>query len=146
MTLLVALLLTADCAADADCLVTTWRCCACPEQRALSKAQLKAEEDKCATKRCSAKECPDPANPFDTSAAAVCKAGQCVLTAPPKSPPAKAECAAAADCEVWCCQEDLAAAPKGKKPRKGCKRCPRPQPAAECLEGRCQVAPHVLEK
>ena len=77
------------------------------------------------------------------------KAGKCELSKPPQSgaaPAGKAECAAASECEVWCCQEDLQAAVKGKKPRNGCKRCPKPQPAAECLEGKCAVAPHALEK
>jgi hypothetical protein len=96
-------------------------------------------------KKCAAPECEGP--PIDRSLVAVCQAGQCVLAKPPQpGAQPKAECSTAADCEVWCCQEDLGAAPKGKKPRKGCKRCPRPQPAAECLDGKCQVAPHALEK
>jgi hypothetical protein len=144
MSLLVALLL-AGCAADADCVVTTWKCCACPQQRALSKAELKAEEDGCAIKKCAVPDCGEPAK-VDQSLIAVCKAGKCALARPPQPAPAKAECTTAADCEVWCCQEDLGASPKGKKPRKGCKRCPSPQPAAECLEGKCSVAPHALDK
>ncbi len=138
--------LLAGCGTDADCTVTTWRCCACPQQRAISTADLKAEEDACALKKCAAQECSE-APKIDASAVAVCKAGKCELGKPPQpAPPAKAECAAPADCDVWCCQEDLQASKKGSKPRKGCKRCPSPQPAAECLEGKCQVAPHVLEK
>ena len=134
----------AGCGSDADCSVTTWKCCGCPTQRAVSTADLKAEEDACAVKKCAVPECKDAK--FDASAVAVCKAGQCVLAKPPQpgGPPAKAECAAATDCDVWCCQEDLQASKKGTKPRKGCKRCPNPQPAAECLEGKCQVAPHAL--
>lgn len=142
MSLLVALVL-AGCSADADCQLTTWRCCGCPEQRALSKAELKAEEDACALKKCAAADCAD-GKPLDASRVAVCKAGKCELAKPQQT--GKAECTAASECEVWCCQEDLQAAVKGKKPRNGCKRCPRPQPAAECLEGKCAVAPHALEK
>ncbi|MBL8956944.1 MAG: hypothetical protein JNK82_39590 [Myxococcaceae bacterium] len=143
MSLLVALLL-AGCSTDADCSVTTWKCCGCPQQRAVSTAELKAEEDKCATKKCAVPECEN--TKFDASAVAVCKAGQCVLGKPPQPAAGKAECSVATDCDVWCCQEDLQASKKGTKPRKGCKRCPSPQPAAECLEGKCQVAPHALGK
>lgn len=135
---LLLLVLLAGCKSDADCAVTTWSCCSCPAQRAVSTADLKAEEDGCAIKKCAAPECTPPK--IDAKAAAVCKAGRCEL-----GKPAKAECTAAADCEVWCCQEDLGAAPKGRKPRPGCKRCPKPQPAAECLEGKCAVAPHAIE-
>jgi hypothetical protein len=131
----------AGCATDADCTVTTWTCCSCPAQRAVSKAELKAQEDQCATLDCTAPSSCSEGKPLDPNATAVCKAGKCVLST---AKPAKAECATAADCEVWCCQEDLQASVKGKKPRKGCKRCPKPQPAAECLEGKCQVAPHAL--
>src|SRR4051812_7132346 len=110
---LVPLLLSAEpaCRADSDCTVSTWKCCACPEQRAVSKAQLKSEEDGCAVKKCAAPDCPERAKPFDESLVAVCKSGQCELSKLPH-PPAKAECAAAADCQVWCCQDDLGAAPK----------------------------------
>lgn len=143
MSLLVALLLS-GCAADADCTVTTWKCCGCPQQRAVSRADLKAEEDACAVKKCSPPDCAE-GKPVDPAAVAVCKAGRCVLGKPEQwKPAAKAECSQATECEVWCCQEDLQASVKGKKPRKGCKRCPSPQPAAECLEGKCSVAPHAL--
>ncbi len=135
-------LLTAGCSTDADCTVTMWKCCACPVQRAVSKEDLKKEEDACAVKRCSPPDCVE--KPLDPAAVAVCKAGKCELGKPPHA--AKAECSAASDCEVWCCQEDLQASKKGTKPRKGCKRCPKPQPAAECLEGKCSVAPHAMEK
>lgn len=140
MSLLVALLL-AGCTTDAACTVTTWKCCACPAQRAVSKDDLKSEEDVCARKDCKS---PDDcqAQKLDASAVAVCKAGKCELGKP--SQPAKAECSASTDCEVWCCLEVLLASKKGTKPRKGCKRCPKPQPAAECLEGKCSVAPHAL--
>ncbi|MBK7859153.1 MAG: hypothetical protein IPJ65_11140 [Archangiaceae bacterium] len=143
MSLLVALLL-AGCGSDADCTVTTWKCCGCPEQRVLSKAQLKDEEDRCAVKKCDVPDCGE-AKPIDRSVVGVCKAGVCQAGKPPQGR-AKAECAVASDCEVWCCQEDLGAAPKGKKPDKGCKRCPNPKPAAECLEGKCAVAPRALTK
>lgn len=142
MSWLLALVLS-GCASDADCSVTTWRCCACPVQRAVSTADLKKEEDACAAKKCEVPECSAPK--LDASAVALCKAGQCVLGKPPQPAAAKAECAVAAECEVWCCQEDLQASKKGTKPRKGCKRCPSPQPAAECLEGKCAVAPHALD-
>jgi len=134
--------LLSGCASDADCTVTTWKCCACPVQRAVSVKELKAEEDACAMKKCAVPECEAPK--LDAAAVAVCKAGKCELGKPPQ-PSTKAECATAAECDVWCCQEDLQASKKGTKPRKGCKRCPSPQPAAECLEGKCQVAPHAME-
>ena len=143
LTTALLLTLAAGCTTDADCTVTTWACCACPAQRAVSKADLTAQEDVCARKDCQAPDCAE-GKPLDANAAAVCKAGKCELSST-GAKQAKAECATAADCEVWCCQEDLQAAVKGKKPRKGCKRCPKPQPAAECLEGRCAVAPHALD-
>jgi hypothetical protein len=135
------------CKVDADCTVSTWKCCACPEQRALSRKELKAEEDACAVKKCAAPECPDTGQPFEANVTAACKAGKCFLQSKPPPPPPKAECSAAADCVVWCCPQDLAAAPRGgKKPQSSCKRCPSPAPAAECLEGRCTVAPHAMGK
>src|SRR6185436_18110310 len=111
---------------------------------ALTKTELKRQEDDCAIKKCNNDElgrCPPPKVLKD--ATAVCKAGACVLSA---AKSAAAECASAADCEVFCCQEDYSAAPKGNAPRKGCKRCPAPRPAAECLEGKCGVAPKASEK
>ena len=142
MSLWVALVL-AGCASDADCVVSTWKCCGCPEQRALTKAELKRQEDDCAIKKCDNDQSGCGALKAVKDAAAVCRAGACALST---AKPSGAECAAAADCEVFCCQEDYAAAPKGKSPRKGCKRCPAPRPAAECLEGKCSVAPRALDK
>jgi hypothetical protein len=132
-----------SCTSDADCTVTTWKCCSCPEQRVLTKAELKGEEDACAVKKCAAPETCGASKPVDRSLVGLCKAGKCELGKPPQLA-GHTECTAATECVVWCCQEDYGASPKGKKPRPGCKRCPNPQPAAECLEGHCAVAPRAL--
>ena len=149
--LLLSLLLASDCSKDSDCLVTSWRCCACPEQHAVSKSELRRQEASCAVKKCVALDCAPAKEVPD--AYAVCKAGSCTLTTParveqeaPDPAPAGSECKTALDCQVWCCPADLASFPKGKPPAKGCKRCPAPVPASECLEGRCAVAPRALGK
>ena len=176
--LLIALsLLAADpaaCKRDSDCLITTWDCCQCPQESAMSKAQLAAAEQKCSTKKCLS---PDDRPPMKKSGGrAVCKAGACEIETKPAGPlPKGAVCRVAEDCRViygvppgtpdcgacGCCPSAYAvsvlkppasvksprqSAPPTNSPPPQCSPCPEAGPrTAECLEGKCSIAPWAMQ-
>jgi hypothetical protein len=159
-TLLMLLALSAEpaCKQDRDCTLTTWACCACPRPRAVSLAALKKEEDVCARKDCERPACEESWPKPGPDDVAVCRGGACVMGKKADAAPG-AQCRVADDCDVeWtggsgaCPCPDTPRAvkkPAVVKPRP--KKCPeaclpRPEVTAECLEGRCSLAPHALTK
>lgn len=94
----------AQCAADADCTITTFSgCCGgcCPQARAMSKAELAQQQRRCAAVDCEAPMCAavvcEP-GPAADALVARCQAGRCV--AEEKPPAGKAECASDRECTI----------------------------------------------